>query len=303
MATATDRLFGLLGRVSAEAAELAGRVRPGVVVVRGPRGGQGSGIVWRADGLVLTNDHVVPGDRAEVLLADGQRLAATVLRRDRAADLAALRVPARGLPAVPVADPRGLRPGELVIAVGNPLGTPGAVAVGILSGVVPADGPVGRRRPELVRADVDLYPGNSGGPLLDARGRVIGINSQVAGPGIALAVPSHLAQRFAEGDERAPAFLGVIVQQVPVPAARAFLADGRPGRGLLISAVAEGSPAERAGLLLGDVLLAVGEEPVGDPAELGRQLAAVGAGRPVRLTLLRGGRPIEALAVPQMTPA
>ena len=294
MVATLDRLTGVFSSLSAEAENLAARVRQSVVVVGGEGGGHGSGIIWQEGGVILTNSHVVHRDRAEVSLADGRHFAAEVFRRDPARDLAALRVPAAGLPAAAVGDSRAIRPGELVLAVGNPLGARGAVAIGIFSGLV-RDLQIGHLRlAEMVQADVDLYPGNSGGPLVDARGGVVGINSMVTGPGIALAVPSHVVQEFLGEDSSQKAYLGVTVQQVPLPAALSERANGHAGlldgHGLMVLAVAEGSPAERAGLILGDVLTAVDGRVVTAPDQLPSRLAAIGPDRPVRLAVLRGGQ-------------
>ncbi len=299
MATLYGKLSGVFSRLSAEATELADRVRKGVVVVRGEGGGQGSGILWPEDGVVLTNAHVVASDRAEIALSDGRRFEAQLQRRDPNRDLAALRIDGEGLPAVPVGDSRGLRPGELVLAVGNPLGVKGAVAVGIVSGLAKENWVGGRRLPEMVQADVDLYPGNSGGPLVDARGQVVGINSMVTGPGMALAVPSHVAQQFlAEGAERR-ARLGVTLASVRLPAALARPLGLRPEHGLMVYAVTRGGPAERAGLLPGDLLVEMDGERVAGKGDLGRRLVNLGPDRPTRLGVLRAGRLLEVVAVPE----
>ncbi len=164
-------------------ADLAERVRQRIVAVQTPGGG-GTGTTWAADGLVVTNHHVVPGERAVVQLRDGRAFDAAVVGRDASHDLAALRVPARGLTALePRQEP--LRPGELVFAVGNPWGEPAVVTGGV---VLAAGG-------RVVRADVRLAPGNSGGPLVDARGRVVGINAMIAG-GVAVAIPAAAVSAF-----------------------------------------------------------------------------------------------------------
>ncbi len=297
MAILGGKLKGVLANLSAEAAELAAGVLPGVVVVRGGMGGQGSGVVWREGGIVLTNDHVVPGDRAEVSMVGGRSLPATVFRRDAGRDLAALRLPQGGLPAVPVGESRRLRPGELILAVGNPLGVRGAVAVGVVSGRPQEVWVGGRRLPEMVQADVDLYPGNSGGPLVDARGRVVGINSMVTGPGMALAVPSHVAEQFLAEATPSRAQLGVAVMQVELP--EALSRPLRSRQGLLVRGVVAGGPAERAGLLPGDLLVAMDGEKVPDTAELARRVSTLAPHRPTRLEVLRDGRILEVVAVPE----
>jgi len=189
-----------LAGVAAQTTELIETLRRSVVLVRG-RDGHGAGVIWEAGGMIVTNDHVVRGDRAVVELADGRHLEARVAARDREADLALLRVPARDLPAVPVGDSRNLQVGELVLAVGHPWGVRETATLGIVSATGPGTW-LGQARRDLLQADVRLAPGNSGGPLADARGRVVGIASMVMSPNIALAVPSHVVQRFVQAATR-----------------------------------------------------------------------------------------------------
>ncbi|HEX3463352.1 MAG TPA: trypsin-like peptidase domain-containing protein [Candidatus Elarobacter sp.] len=218
---------------------LAERLRASTVAVRVGRAGAGSGVIWASDGAIVTNAHVASRPRAEVVLSDGRRFDARLERRDAARDLALLRIDARDLPAAAVREPGDLRPGEVLVAVGHPLGIPNALTMGI------AHAAVGEGARRFVQADLRLAPGNSGGPLADARGRVVGINSMVAG-GLALAVPSDDVQRFT-GALREPSLLGV--QLAP-----ARLRDGRDV--LVVIALEAGGRAQRAGLLVGDVLLA-----------------------------------------------
>jgi S1-C subfamily serine protease len=176
------------GDVDRDAEELVGRLTPSVVEIRAGSG-VGAGTIWRADGLIVTNHHVVPWDRAAVNLADGLTVEGEVLARDPRNDLAVLAVGLSGLPAVTVRrDP--VRPGELALAIGHPWGVRHAAALGIVS---TATSKVEGFERALIRADVPIGPGNSGGPLVDALGRVIGINTMVGG-GMALAVPGTLAE-------------------------------------------------------------------------------------------------------------
>ena len=190
MALSLDALAGM----AAQTTELIKTLRRSVVLVRG-RDGHGAGVIWDRQGLIVTNDHVVRGDRAMVELADGRQLEARVTARDREEDLALLHVSARDLPTVPAGDSQNLRVGELIIAVGHPWGIRETVTLGIVSATGPGTW-LGRTRRDLLQADVRLAPGNSGGPLADAHGRVVGIASMVMSPGIALAVPSHVVERF-----------------------------------------------------------------------------------------------------------
>ena len=184
----------------AAAADLARRLRPSVVEVLTPGHGVGAGTIWRSAGLIVTNQHVAPWGRVGVVLADGRRLPGRVVGADAANDLAVVRVEASDLPAVEVGDARALRVGELVLAIGHPFGRRGALSIGVVGGAPPRQsGSAGR---ELIRADVLLGPGNSGGPLIDVHGRVVGINAMVAG-GLGLAIPSHLAERLVRAVEAA----------------------------------------------------------------------------------------------------
>jgi len=254
----------------ADFAALAERLRRVSVEVRGRRHGAGSGVIWRSDGLIVTNSHVVAGSRAEVRLADGRKFDATVTRRDRLHDLAELRVEATNLPAAAIGDSGALRVGELVLAVGNPLGHVGALATGIVHAT-------GLR---FIAADVRLAPGNSGGLLADARGEVIGVNSMIA-RGLALAVPATEVERFlAREDHPKRPTLGVVLRPVKVRL------DEGESPGLLVLEVQESSAAGRAGLLLGDVLVGALGRLFRAFDDLPRALLAA---REVKLELVRGG--------------
>jgi serine protease Do len=157
---------------------------------------RGSGVLWPA-GYVVTNAHVVRRPEATLRLVDGRSLRARVLARDADADLALLGVPGTGLPAVSVAEPGAVRIGSFVAAVGHPLGVRGALSTGIVCAV----GPIERDGPSWIQADLRLAPGNSGGPLADAAGCVVGLNSRAAGP-LALAVPMSVVARFVEAARR-----------------------------------------------------------------------------------------------------
>jgi serine protease Do len=191
-ATATARVGA--GPLDSAAAALAATLARSTVEVRprGPADGPalGAGVVWHADGLILTNAHVVRGP-VSVVLADRRRLAARLVARDAERDLAALVVDATGLPAAELGDSDALRVGELVVAVGNPLGLVRALSAGLVH--------ASNRR--VIQADLRLAPGNSGGPLADARGRVVGLNTMIVG-GLAVAVASSEARRFVRAQLR-----------------------------------------------------------------------------------------------------
>ncbi len=266
------------GAAGAEAAAMIEAVLPGVVQVRrgtrrrGPRGGAGAGFLWSPDGSVMTNHHVVASSdgKLEVVLTDDRSFDAEVVGSSRRLDLAMLRLrgaPAEDLPTPPVGDSDALRVGELVFAVGHPWGRRGAVTAGIVSGLGSVGRPFGRAR--YVQSDAYLAPGNSGGPLVNARGEVIGVNAMVS-RGLSLAIPSNTAGAWASGSmrmgRRSRPRLGVRVQEAVLPASSRDPAG--QGVGLVIAGVASGGPASRAGLLVGDVLLAVAGEPVEDSASL-----------------------------------
>ena len=181
----------LVTSVALDLEALVARLRRVTVVIADGRRGAGAGVVWRPDGLVITNAHVASGP-VSVTLADGHRVGAALLARDERRDLAAIRVPRQGLEAAEPGPVATLRVGQLVLAVGHPLGLAGALSVGIVHAPPPA--PADDRGAWLV-ADLRLRPGNSGGPLADDRGRVVGINAMVHG-GLALAVPSAAVARF-----------------------------------------------------------------------------------------------------------
>ena len=216
--------------------EIAERLRRSAVKVRVPRGrGSGSGVIWNRSGLILTNSHVAQASDLEVELWAGRRLPARVATRDPRRDLAALQMPASDVEPAVAGDSGVLRPGELVIAVGNPFGFAGAVSTGVVHSIGAVPGMGGE---SWVRADVRLAPGNSGGPLADAAGRVIGINTAIVN-GLGLAIPSNAAADFLRRGPR-PA-LGVTLRPVPF--------------GLLLLEVDLNGAAAAASLKPGDVLL------------------------------------------------
>jgi serine protease Do len=294
MATETLSRVSTSAALSAELAALAERTRAGVVQVSDGRGG-GAGTIWSSDGLIVTNYHVVPGERARVTLAGETELSARVVANLPERDLAVLQVDATGLSALPVGDSTALRPGELVMAVGHPLGVPGSVSLGIFSGVGPIEGRSGRHLREALLANIELRPGNSGGPLVNARGEVVGINAMVIGPGTALAVPSATVRRVLEAGSRRT--IGIQAGVIPNPNQPAIAERHRITQDALIIVleVVAGSSAERAGLLPGDILLALGDQPLEEPGDIAWALAGASAGATLSLALLRGG---EKIALP-----
>jgi serine protease Do len=207
------------------------------------RPGSGSGVIWTADGVIITNAHVASAVRARVELWDGREFDAELTARDARRDLAALRISARDLPAAIAGDSSALRPGELVLAVGNPLGFIGALTTGVVHALGPMRG-IGRQ--PWVQAAVRLAPGNSGGPLSNARGQVIGVNTMIAGGGLALAVPSNAVADFLRRGANRPT-LGITVRPVPL--------DDRGSTALVVLEVEPHGSGAAASILLGDLLL------------------------------------------------
>jgi serine protease Do len=257
-----------------EVGELLRRLTVHIRGSNGPRQSAGSGVVWGSDGTVITNAHVLTGGSYEVELWDGRTLPAEVAERDASRDLAKLKLPASGLASIGVRD-TVLQPGETVVAVGNPLGFTGALTTGVVRAVGPMSG-LGRR--PWVQAAIRLAPGNSGGPLADAAGRLVGINTMIVGGGIALAIPASIARDFMRNG--AGPRLGVAIQAVDL---------GRKRTGLLVMHVEAGSAAEYASLLIGDVLLEADGRTFENPSDLTDAVADAGRGL-LRLRFLRGDR-------------
>jgi S1-C subfamily serine protease len=291
---------GTLSALSRDLADLVARAAPAVVGVEHRRG-QGSGVVLAPDGWILTNAHVARGHGPlRVRLPGARTTLAELVGVDERTDLAVLRTGARDLPALPLSE-RRLRVGEIVLAIGNPLGFERSVTAGMVSALhrnLPA-GPRGRGPvlEGLVQTDAAVNPGNSGGPLLDADGHVVGITTAMLpwARGIGFAVPAHTASWIAsvlmsDGAVNRP-FLGVTARGEDLAAAEAR--EAGHGRGVRVLEVLAGSPAEEAGLAAGDVLVGVGGAPVETLDDLVRAMVL---GHPSTLDLdtLRGGvrRPV-----------
>ena len=300
-----DELDAYSRTVSAVAAELTRKV----AAVRTGRG-SGSAVVT-GDGILVTNAHVVgQARRGRADFVDGAQVDVAVVGTDPLSDLAVLRAVSGALPPpVTLGDADGLVVGQLVVAVGNPLGLAGSVTAGVVSALGRAlptrSGAAGRVVEDVIQTDAALNPGNSGGALADARAHVVGINTAVAGVGLGLAVPVNATTRrivatlLADGRVRR-AYLGVVGSPAPVPAA---VAD-RYGRrnGLRLVEVIGGSPAARAGLRAGDLVLDVGRRPVEDAQGIQRQLFGDAIGVPLPVTVLRNGAMVDVVAVPTELP-
>src|SRR5258706_15608691 len=259
--------------------EVAEKLRRSTVFIHARGRGSGSGVIWSSDGCIITNAHVVRGAQLGVQLWDGREFDATVASRDPRRDLAILRIDATNLPSVLIADSSQVRPGELAIAIGNPLGFVGALTTGVIHAVGPLRG-LGSR--PWVQADVRLAPGNSGGPLADTQGRLIGINTMIVGR-LALAIPGNIVRDFISTGP-SDAWLGVTVHPVQIP--RNNL-SGKPAFGLVLLEVESGSPASSASLLPGDILLGTDQTPFTSLADLSLTLEGAGP-RLLRIEFLRG---------------
>lgn len=258
--------------------EIAEALRRSTVRVSAGRRGHGSGVIIQSDGVVVTNAHVAMASPIEIELWDGRRAPAHLTLRDEARDVAILRTALADLPAAQLADSDQLRVGEFVIAVGNPFGFTGALTRGVVHSIgrVPGLGPM-----KWVQADVRLAPGNSGGPLANAAGQVVGINTMIAA-GAGLAVPSNaVLRRLKQENWRAP--LGITARPVPIRL------DGNERVGLVILEFHEGGAAEKASLMLGDVITGVDGQTL-DSMDDFEQAFEVAEERIVRVQFLRGDR-------------
>ncbi|WP_409332122.1 S1C family serine protease [Trujillonella humicola] len=302
----TPALDAYSATVTAVAAELAPHVA--ALQVAGPdgRGGAGSAVVVPGEGLLVTNAHVVGRARTgRAVFSDGSESAVDVVGADPLSDLAVVRARGAVPDAAVLGDAAALRVGQLVVAVGNPLGLAGSVTAGVVSGLgrsLPTrDGRTARVVEDVIQTDAALNPGNSGGALADSAGRVVGINTAVAGWGLGLAVPVNattrriLAALTADGRVRR-AYLGLVSTPAPLPAELAARTGRR--RGLRVLDVVPGSPAARAGLHAGDLVLEAGRSPVAEAQSLQRLLFAEAIGVPLPVTVHRNGAMVDVVAVP-----
>jgi len=269
------------------------------------RGGEslGSGVVFTSDGFLLTNAHVVgKAQSGTASFADGTSAPFTVVGADPLSDLAVLRASGATPPPAELGEADQLVVGQLVVAVGNPLGLAGSVTAGVVSALgrsLPTPG--GRLVEDVIQTDAALNPGNSGGALADSQARVVGINTAVAGVGLGMAVPVNATTRriistlMRDGKVRR-AYLGLVSMPGPLPVPL----QERFGRrtGLRVSQVVPGSPADRAGLRTGDLLLTAAGQPVEKAQDLQRLMFADAIGKPFAITVMRNGALVDVIAQP-----
>ena len=281
------------------------------VRIRGSRGGYeyqgaGSAVVFTDDGYLVTNAHVVGrSQRGTAGFADGTEVDFDVAGTDPLSDLAVVRARGTTPSAAQFGDAETLRVGQLVVAVGSPLGLAGSVTAGVVSGLgrsLPTrSGQAARVVEDVIQTDAALNPGNSGGALADVGARVVGINTAVAGVGLGLAVPINstsrriLASLMRDGRVQR-AYLGLVSTPAPLPAALADRIGQR--QSLRIVDVVKGGPADRAGLKAGDLVMSAGRAPVAAAESLQRLLFADAIGTPLPLTVLRNGAMVDVIAVP-----
>lgn len=292
---------------------VAESLTPRVAAIRVRRRGRGrsseaagSAVVLTSEGHLVTNAHVVgSGDEGEASFSNGTTAHLEVVGRDPLSDLALVRAD-RAVPSPPeYGDADRLKVGSLVVAVGNPLGLVGSVTAGVVSGLgrgMPARSRNATRIIEdVIQTDAALNPGNSGGALADSRGRVVGINTAVAGVGLGLAVPINanthriLSSLMHDGRVRR-AYLGLVTSPAPLPPLWAERTGSRTG--LRVVEVVPGSPAESGGLRAGDIVLAVDVTPLGDAQSLQRLLFEEAIGTRMEVTVLRNGALVDVIARP-----
>jgi len=293
----------VLVELSNALADAVETVSQSVVTVKARKRLPATGLVWSADGLILTSNHVVErDDDIVVVLPDGTEAAAELVGRDPGSDVAALRVEASGLIPAPKAQQES-RPGQIVLALGRPYGDTAQVSFGAVSlagGTLRTRG--GGQIEGVVRPDLTMYPGFSGGPLVSAAGEVAGMNTSALTRGLPVMIPHDVLDRIAgvllEKGRIARGYLGVALQPVRIPASLQEKVGGEQETGLLITGIQQDSPAEQANLMLGDTIVSFGGQTVSDPRQVHEQLGPDSIGTALAVRLLRAGEIVEASVTP-----
>jgi S1-C subfamily serine protease len=288
---------------------VAEQLRPAVVNLRagqGRRQGSGSGILFTPDGFLLTNHHVVQGsDRVRVRLGDGAELNGRVVGNDPWTDLAVVQAEGDALPHGRLGDSAALRVGQLVVAIGSPFGFESTVTAGVVSALGRTLRSItGALVDNVIQTDAALNPGNSGGPLVDSRGAVIGINTAIIAPaqGICFAIPinmaKHVLPQLMKYGRVTRGYLGIHGRPVPIPRHLANQYGFEQTAGVEVVSVEENGPADQAGLQEEDVIVRFGEQPTTNIDDLHKLLLQLPVGVPAPITLLRGERRLERLVMP-----
>jgi S1-C subfamily serine protease len=296
-----------LDAYSSVVVRVAEQLRPAVVNLRGGRReGSGSGVLFTPDGFLLTNHHVVRGmSEIRVRLASGEEQSGRLVGADPWTDLAVVQTSGGKLPHATLGDSAALRVGQLVVAIGSPLGFESTVTAGVVSALGRTLRSItGHLVDNVIQTDAALNPGNSGGPLVDSRGRVIGINTAVIQPaqGICFAIPvnmaKHILPQLMKHGRVVRGYLGLHARVVPIPrdVARDFGLERHTA--VEVIALEEDGPAAEAGLEEEDLIVALGDEPATNVDDLHRQLMKLPVGVPATITLLRGRRRYERMVIP-----
>lgn len=307
----SNAVTGAVERISPSVAHIevhqaAGRTRSGEPR---ERQGGGSGVIFTPDGLILTNSHVVhEAVRIAVTLSDGRHMPAILIGEDPASDLAVIRVDEPGLVAAELGDSQKLRVGQIAIAIGAPYGFQSTVTAGVVSALGRSlRSYSGRLIDDVIQTDAALNPGNSGGPLIDSAGRVIGVNTATILPaqGICFAIgintAKFVASRLLRDGRIRRSYVGISAQTVPVHRRVVRFYDLPKETGALVLSVEENSPAKRAGLRAGDIVMALEGQPVAGVDDLHRLLTEVRVGVSCSVTVLRWTEKLELKVIPEET--
>lgn len=293
---------------------VADSLRPAVVNLRVGRGqqmGAGSGVLFSPEGYLLTNHHVVgDSDKVRVRLHDGQETTGRVVGNDPWSDLALVRAEGGTFPFASLGDSAKLRVGQLVVAIGSPLGFESTVTAGVVSAIGRTLRSItGHLVDNVIQTDAALNPGNSGGPLVDGRGRVVGINTAVIQPaqGICFAIPinmaKHILPSLLKHGRVIRGYLGLHGRQVPIPLAVGRRIGIEMGSGVEILALEPDGPADSAGIEVEDIVVSFGEETVSSVDDLHKLLTQQPIGAKIKVGILRDGQRIEKTVVPGEYPA